>query len=115
MPLLSIIEQNAQEIRKAVQDDSIILEHHSNVIDDENSDVEELNKRELLMQSWDNPIIITTLVQLLNTMFLGKTSSVRRFTALSNSVIVFDEVQSVPNTMLTLFNLTINFLVKKCR
>ena len=114
MPLLSIIEQNAQEIRKAVQDDSIILEHHSNVIDDENSDVEELNKRELLIQSWDNPIVITTLVQLLNTMFLGKTSSVRRFAALCNSVIVFDEVQSLPNTMLTLFNLTINFLVKKC-
>lgn len=114
MPLLSIIEQNAQEIRKAVQDDSIILEHHSNVIDDENSDVEELNKRELLIQSWDNPIVITTLVQLLNTMFLGKTSSVRRFAFLCNSVIVFDEVQSLPNKMLTLFNLTINFLVKKC-
>lgn len=114
MPLLSIIEQNAQEIRKAVQDDSILLEHHSNVIDDENSDVEELNKRELLIQSWDNPIVITTLVQLLNTMFLGKTSSVRRFASLCNSVIVFDEVQSLPNTMLTLFNLTINFLVKKC-
>ena len=102
MPLLSIIEQNAQEIRKAVQDDSILLEHHSNVIDDENSDVEELNKRELLIQSWDNPIVITTLVQLLNTMFLGKTSSVRRFASLCNSVIVFDEVQSLPNTMITL-------------
>ena len=53
-------------------------------------------------------------MQLLNTMFLGKTSSVRRFAALCNSVIVFDEVQSLPNKMLTLFNLTINFLVKKC-
>lgn len=114
MPLLSIIEQNAKEIRKAIQDDSIILEHHSNVIQDENNDISELSKRELLIQSWNNPIVITTLVQLLNTMFLGKTSSVRRFASLCNSVIVFDEVQSIPNKMLTLFNLTINFLVKKC-
>ncbi len=114
MPLLSIIEQNAKEIRKAIQDDSIILEHHSNVIDEVEGDVETIDIRELLMQSWDAPIIITTLVQLLNTMFLGKTSSIRRFAALSNSVIIFDEVQSVPNNMLTLYNLTINFLVKVC-
>lgn len=114
MPLLAIIEQNAKEIRKAIKNDSIILEHHSNVINEVEEDEEELDKRELFLQSWDAPIIITTLVQFLNTLFLGKTTSIRRFTALSNSVIVFDEVQSVPNNMLTLYNLAINFLVKIC-
>ena len=114
MPLLAIIEQNAKEIRKAVQDDSLILEHHSNVVNEEENEIDEINKRQLLVQSWDAPIIITTLVQFLNTLFAGKTSSIRRFSALVDSVIVFDEVQSVPNKMLTLFNLAVNFLVEIC-
>ena len=114
MPLLAIIEQNAKEIRKAIQNDDIILEHHSNVVNEVEENGEELDKRELLMQSWDAQIIITTLVQMLNTMFLGKTAAIRRFAALSNSIIIFDEVQSVPNNMLTLYNLAINFLVKIC-
>lgn len=114
MPLLAIIEQNAKEIRKAIQNDSIILEHHSNVINEVKNNVEELEKKELLLQSWDAPIIITTLVQLLNTLFLGKTTSIRRFSSLCDSIIVFDEVQSVPNNILTLYNLAINFLVKIC-
>lgn len=114
MPLLAIIEQNAKEIRKAIQNDNIILEHHSNVINEEKNNIDELDKKELLLKSWDAPIIITTLVQFLNTLFLGKSSSIRRFSSLCDSVIVFDEVQSVPNNMLTLYNLAINFLVKIC-
>lgn len=114
MPLLSIIEQNAKEIRKAIQNDRIIVEHHSNVVNEEGTNSDELEKKELLTQSWDAPIIITTLVQLLNTLYSGKTSSIRRFPSLANSVLVFDEVQSVPNNMLTLFDLAINFLAKVC-
>lgn len=113
MPLLSIIEQNAKEIRKAIGDESLILEHHSNVID-EGESYDELNERELLVNSWDSPVIITTLVQFLNTLFLGKTTSVRRFSALVNSIIIFDEVQTVPIKMLTLYNLAINFLTEVC-
>lgn len=112
-PLLSILEQNAEVIRSYVGDDSIILEHHSNVVQTEQTS-EELDVRELLIQSWNAPIILTTLVQLLNCMFDGKTSSVRRFQALCNSVIVIDEVQTVPTKLLSLFNLTIRFLAEHC-
>lgn len=55
------------------------------------------------MQSWNAPIILTTLVQLLNTLFDGKTTSIRRFQALCDSVIVIDEVQTVPTKLLSLF------------
>ena len=114
MPLLSIIEQNAKEIRKAIQDDSIILEHHSNVVNEKLCNFDKLEKKELLTLPWDAPIIITTLVQFLNTLYSDRTSSIKRFVSLSDSVIVFDEVQSVPNNMLTLFNLAVNFLAKIC-
>ena len=111
-PLLSILEQNAAVIREFVGDHSIILEHHSNILDTQ--DGETLDHRELAVESWDAPIIITTLVQLLNTLFDGKTTSVRRFQALCNSVIVIDEVQTVPPRMLSLFNMAVDFLAKVC-
>ena len=76
LPLLAIIEQKAQEIRNYVQDDDLILEHHSDVVNTEQQD--EADRRELLVQTWDTPIIVTTLVQLLNTLFSGKMSSIRR-------------------------------------
>lgn len=112
-PLISILEQNADVIRKAVQSEELVLEHHSNVIiEDEGK--EYLSKRELSIETWDAPIIVTTLVQLLNTLFSHKSSSIRRFQALTNSVLIIDEVQTVPSNMISLFNLTMNFLSSIC-
>lgn len=112
-PLLSIIDQNAKEIRKAVGDTASVLEHHSNLVRDKMSD-EEMAQTELLQETWDTQIIITTFVQLLNTLFSGKMSCVRRFHCLSESVIIIDEVQSLPNKLLSMFNIAVNFLVHCC-
>ena len=112
-PLLSILDQNADVIRKYIQSDKLILEHHSNVIHAEETE-EELNRLELLAENWNCPVVITTLVQFLNTVFSGKTGAIRRFHALCNSVIILDEVQTIPNKMLTLFNLAVNFLAEIC-
>lgn len=112
MPLLSIIEQNAGIIHDYIGNEELILEHHSNIVETDEND--ELDKRELLIESWNVPIIITTMVQLLNTLFAGKTSNIRRMQALCNSIIVIDEVQTVPDKMLSLFNLALNFLAKIC-
>lgn len=112
-PLLSILEQNAKEIRKALNYDDVILEHHSNVVND-SYNADDIDKFDLLTENWNAPVIITTLVQFLNTLFKSKTSSVRRFHSLCNSVIIIDEVQTVPVKMLSLFNLAMNFLVKVC-
>lgn len=111
-PLLSILEQNAAVIRGFLGDDTIVLEHHSNVLRTGGED--ELDLRELAVESWNAPVIITTLVQLLDTLFDGRTTAIRRFQGLCNSVIVIDEVQTVPNRMLTLFNMAIDFLSEVC-
>lgn len=113
-PLLSILEQNAKVIRDYIEDQSLILEHHSNVVQPEEFDRDRLNASELLIETWNSPIIITTLVQLLNTMFSGKTSCIRRFHALCEAVIIIDEVQSVPNNLLTMFNHMVQFLSGVC-
>lgn len=112
IPLLSVIEQNADVLRQYIGDDNVVLEHHSNVIirNDQGAQPE----YELLAQSWDSPIIITTLVQLLNTLFDSGNSCVRRMNALHDSVIIIDEVQSIPRKLINMFNSTLNFLTRFC-
>lgn len=112
-PLLTILDQNAKVLREYIGDESLILEHHSNVVQSEQKG-DQLDQRELFIESWDKPIIITTLVQLLNNLFAGKISAIRRFHALVDSVIVIDEVQTVPAKLLSMFNLAIQFLSEQC-
>lgn len=110
-PFNSILEQNSEEIRAAVGREDIVLEHHCNVM----QETEEEKKRyEELTENWLSPVIVTTAVQMLNALFDGKTGAVRRMHSLCNSVIIFDEVQSLPIKTVELFNLAINFLTHFC-
>lgn len=113
IPLLTIIEQNAAEIKKYLPN-AVILEHHSDVITDSMT-CDELKTYDLLKDRWSAPIIITTLVQILEILFGSKTASIARMRALCNSVIIFDEVQSVPYHSLALFNSALNFLAENCK
>lgn len=111
-PFLSVLDQNAEVIHKYISNQNLILEHHSNVIQfscDEDSAI-----YETLISDWHSAIIITTLVQMLNTLFSGKTTSVRRFQSLKNSIIIFDEAQSIPINMISIFNSAANFLAYCC-
>lgn len=112
-PLLSILDQNAEVIKNFIGNQDIITEHHSNVVIEEN-DSDELKRTQLLTENWNSPVIITTLVQLLDTLFAGKTSCIRRMQSLCQSVIVIDEVQTVPSEMLSMFNMAVNFLSEVC-
>lgn len=114
-PLLSILDQNGSVIRSFLQNDSLILEHHSNIIREASLSSDELlSAQELLIENWSAPITITTLVQLLHTLFSEKTACVRRMHALCNRVIIIDEIQTVPTKLLTLFHLALSFLSTVC-
>lgn len=69
-----------------------MLEHHCNVICEEGEEEKYRN----LTETWDSPIIVTTAVQILNTLFSDQKSCIRRMHNLCNSVIIFDEVQAIP-------------------
>ena len=110
-PFNSILEQNAADIREAVGQQEFVLEHHCNVVQ-ENREYEENYRK--LTENWDCPIIVTTAVQMLNTLFSGQKSSIRRMYTLCNSVLIFDEVQALPVRCMELFNLAVNFLSQFC-
>ncbi|MCH3950869.1 MAG: CRISPR-associated endonuclease Cas3'' [Acidaminococcus sp.] len=108
---LSVLEQNAKDIKNIIGQD-YVLEHHSNVIEEENGDdnEEEYSLRSYLKDSWESPVVLTTMVQLTNTLFKGKSSNIRRFCKLAHSVIIMDEVQSLPLKTVYLMNLMTDFL-----
>jgi CRISPR-associated endonuclease/helicase Cas3 len=117
-PFMSILEQNTDVIKEILGDDEHIIEHHSNIWNEEAIDNEEgkneiLEKRqELLRDNWDAPIIFTTMVQFLETIYAKGTRRVRRFHNLMNAVLIFDEVQSVPIHCVYMFVDFINFAQK---
>ncbi len=111
-PFMSILEQNSDEI-KAIVGEDFFTEHHSNLLAELKND-EEYHEYELRTEKWDAPVIATTMVQFLNTLFSFKNSSVRRMHRLADAVIIIDEVQSIPLKCVHLFNLAVNFLTHIC-
>ncbi|NLW74231.1 MAG: CRISPR-associated helicase Cas3' [Clostridiales bacterium] len=109
IPYLSILSQTAIEIRRALNTDAeTVLEHHSNVLPDD----PEYYK--LHTDRWDSPIILTTQVQFLESVFSAKAGALRKLHNMARSVIIFDEIQTLPVKCVHLFNSVLNFLNKVC-
>lgn len=107
IPYLTIIEQTTQVYRRvfesrfsAAELDRYILEHHSmsgiHSNDDRTHVEDEDYEKRLLTENWDAPIIVTTNVQLLESLFANRPSACRKLHRLAGSVILFDEVQTMP-------------------
>uniref|UniRef100_A0A7V2ZH97 CRISPR-associated helicase Cas3 n=1 Tax=Ignavibacterium album TaxID=591197 RepID=A0A7V2ZH97_9BACT len=90
IPYTSIIEQTAEVFRSVFGDDQVV-EHHSN-LDPE----KENHKNRLASENWDAPIIVTTNVQLFESLLGNKTSVCRKLHNIVNSVIILDEAQMIP-------------------
>jgi CRISPR-associated helicase Cas3/CRISPR-associated endonuclease Cas3-HD len=106
VPYLSIIEQTAAIYRAIFQEfpGSFVLEHHSMAglgSEESKNDAEFLKERcrRLLAENWDAPIIITTNVQLLESLFSNRPSACRKLHNLMESVIMFDEAQTLPQSL----------------
>ena len=109
IPYLSILSQTAEAIRNALGvDENIVLEHHSGFL----PDAPEYYK--LHIDRWDSPIILTTQVQFLESLFSASGSDLRKLHHIGNSVIILDEVQSLPVKCVHLFNSALNFLYMVC-
>lgn len=106
IPYLSIIEQNAKEYREIFGKDVVIENHSAVKIKSEEaeetntSEKRERNFLEYATENWDAPIIVTTSVQFIESLFSHKTSRCRKLHNIANSVVIFDEVQTLPAKLL---------------
>ncbi len=95
IPYTSIIEQTAEVFREVFEPlGEVIIEHHSNTEPDEHE--KETSWSRLAVENWDAPLIVTTTVQLFESLYAARTSRCRKLHNLVNSVIVLDETQLLP-------------------
>ena len=105
VPFISITQQTAGECRRFLEEQNdgpeVVLEHQSSVeMDDSNDYVPEERWSRLASENWDAPVIVTTTVQLFNSLFSNRTSSTRKLHNLVRSVIILDEAQALPPNLL---------------
>ena len=125
IPYLSITTQTAKTFRDVLglnADSDVLLEHYStagmqrsaDVADNALSEFEDAgeHQRKLAAERWDNPIIVTTMVEFLETVMSARGTKLRKFHNMADSVIIFDEIQSLPMNTINLFNEIVSFLSK---
>lgn len=100
IPFTSIIEQNAK-IFQDILGGELVLEHHCNYQEkDEPEGISYNQRRGLAVENWDAPVVVTTNVQLFESLFSNKPSRCRKLHNISKSVIVLDEAQAIPTVYL---------------
>lgn len=95
IPYTSIIVQTAATLKEIFGEDNV-LEHHSNINPEDIKDEELCERIQLATENWDYPIIVTTNVQLFESLFSNKRSDCRKLHNIVKSVIILDEVQTLP-------------------
>ncbi|WP_051956189.1 CRISPR-associated endonuclease Cas3'' [Beijerinckia mobilis] len=109
IPYTSIIEQTVDVFRTALDDRTIVLEHHSGFDWERAPGFGKigdgglggaLGRLRRASENWDAPIIVTTAVQFFESLFANRTSACRKLHNLTNAVIVLDEAQTLPQHVL---------------
>lgn len=108
IPYLSIIEQNAAQYRRILDPDNmgIVIEHHSSVNVPEDTGESrsrapfEKHPNEYATENWDAPVIVTTSVQFIESLFANRTSRCRKLHNIAHSVVILDEAQTLPSHLL---------------
>lgn len=106
IPFTSIIEQTARVFRELFKDafgDDYVLEHHSSVAPEENKGqrnddtvLTSVRRARLAAENWASPLVVTTNVQFFHSLFAHKPSACRKLYNIGRSVVLFDEVQTLP-------------------
>jgi CRISPR-associated endonuclease/helicase Cas3 len=98
LPFISIIDQTADTLRRVFDPTfgtRAFVEHHSAI-----RPVHDTTLNRLASENWDSPLIVTTQVQLFESMFSNRPGAARKLHNLAKSVIILDEVQSLPMGLL---------------
>lgn len=98
IPYLSIIEQNAAEYHRVLDPtgSGLVLEHHSAVEQASHERGHDDGSEDVSAENWDSPVVVTTSVQFIESLFAASPSRIRKLHNIAGSVVIADEVQTLP-------------------
>ncbi len=99
IPFTAIIDQTAA-IFRSVLGDAYVLEHHAALEEKRFCDREQGDKLKLAMEDWAAPVVVTTNVQLFESLFANRPARCRKLHNIANSIIILDEAQTLPLDLL---------------
>lgn len=99
IPFTSIVDQTAA-IFRSVLGERNVLEHHSAIDEETVGERWGGDKLKLAMEDWAAPVVVTTNVQLFESLFAARTSRARKLHNIAGSIIILDEAQTIPRPLL---------------
>lgn len=113
LPFLTIVDQNSDTISSILNESNLkgsnfLLNHnHLSDMNYKSNDLEEYNisNSKILIEGWNSEIIVTTFIQFFYSIISNKNKSLRKFHNITNSIILLDEIQSVPYKYWKIINL----------
>jgi len=115
IPFINIIEQNVEEYEKVLTDKIKIIVHHR--LSDFSSKISSyketpVDKALLETESWDGDVILTTFVQFFHSIFTGKNRPLKKINKIAGSIVILDEIQSIPEDYMPLVGATLQMISK---
>lgn len=113
LPFLTIVDQNSDTISSILNESSLkgsnfLLNHnHLSDMNYKSNDLENYNisNSKILIEGWNSEIIVTTFIQFFYSIISNKNKSLRKFHNITNSIILLDEIQSLPYKYWEIINL----------
>lgn len=119
LPFLSVIDQNEHVIRDIFAENKLdgtnyLLKHNylseMRYVNSEDDEEYDINNSKMLIEGWNSEFIITTFIQFFNSLIGNKNSYIRKFHNIANSIILLDEIQSIPYKYWRIINLMLKKL-----
>lgn len=113
LPFLTIVDQNLDTISSILNESSLngsnfLLNHnHLSDMNYKSNDLEnyDISNSKILIEGWNSEIIVTTFIQFFYSIISNKNKSLRKFHNITNSIILLDEIQSLPYKYWKIINL----------
>lgn len=107
IPFINIIEQTKQVYKEILQNHGVLNIHHrladKRLVERGNDSREiPIEKSMLEVESWEGDVVLTTFVQLFQSLFTGNNAKLKKINQLAGSIVILDEVQSIPEKYMPL-------------
>jgi len=122
LPFLSVIDQNESVIKSIFNENNLkgnnyFLKHNyladMKYIEGEDNEEYDISNSKILIEGWNSEFVITTFIQLFYSLIGNKNSFLRKFHNIANSIIILDEIQSIPYKYWGIINLILKKLANE--